>query len=307
MNDKKTKLYKQSTKLKMPKLTSKTRITKKTRQYVAVISAIIVISITILLFIIYPNNAITFSNEIFLGALLGIMIPSAILDLINQRWFDAIEQQLPVLVRGVSEIQETGLTFIKGFEKVTEYGMIQSPLREEVNQLTVHMSWGLSFEQALTQFKNRIASPAVNRFCTLILEAGRSGGQIRKVFGATSTFMEEIKEMDKETSAQMRPYLIIIYTAFFVFVFTSIILLSAFFVPLESYTQIINPVMAVGPREFRDFFYRTMFVSGVLGGLMAGKIGERRLAAGLKHSVIMTIIGYVVFFVFIPPNWMVLP
>jgi flagellar protein FlaJ len=286
VKEKKPKLFSKGKKLKMPKITGKARIAKKTRQYVAVISAVLAFIVSILLFIIWPNTAIDFLNEIFLGALFAVMVPSAILDFINQRWFDAIEQQLPVLVRGVSEVQETGLTFIKGFEKVAEYGMVQSPLREEVKQLSVHMSWGLSFEQALKEFKDRIASPAVNRFCTLILEAGRSGGQIRKVFGATSTFMEEMKEMDKETTAQMRPYLIIIYTAFFVFVFTSIILLSAFFVPLESYTQIINPVMAVGPREFRDFFYRTMFVSGLLGGLMAGKIGERRV---------------------IPPNWMVLP
>ena len=248
-----------------------------------------------------------FVNEIFLGAVFVVMVPTAILDIINQRWFNAIEEQLPVLVRGVSEIQETGLTFIKGFEKVAEYGMVQPPLREEVNRLTVNMSWGLSFEQALKEFKNRIASPAVNRFCTLVLEAGRSGGQIRKVFGATSSFMEEMRELDKETAAQMRPYLIIIYTAFFVFAFTSIILLSSFFVPLESYTQVINPIVSVGPREFRDFFYRTMFVSGILGGLMAGKIAERRVVAGLKHSTILTIIGYVTFYLTIPPNWMVLP
>jgi len=306
MKDKKPKLFSKGKKLKMPKITGKARIPKKTRQYVAVISVVIAFIISILLFIIWPNGAINFINEIFLGALFIVMVPSAILDFINQRWFDAIEQQLPVLVRGVSEVQETGLTFIKGFEKVAEYGMVQSPLREEVKQLSVHMSWGLSFEQALKEFKDRLASPAINRFCTLILEAGRSGGQIRKVFGATSTFMEEMQEMDKETTAQMRPYLIIIYTAFFVFAFTSIILLSSFFVPLQSYTQLINPVMAVGPREFRDFFYRTMFVSGLLGGLMAGKIGERRVAAGLKHSIIMTVIGYITFYVFIPPNWMVL-
>lgn len=306
MKDKKLKLFNKGRKLKMPKLAGKARISKKIRQYVAIVSVVVVIVASILFFVFWTDSAVTFTNEIFLGALLVVIVPSAILDFINQRWFDAIEQELPVLVRGISEIQETGLTFIKGFEKVSEYGMVQSPLREEVNQLTVHMSWGLSFEQALREFKNRIDSPAVNRFCTLVLEAGRSGGHIRKVFGATSMFMQEMKEMDKETTSQMRPYLIIIYTAFFVFIFTSIILLSSFFVPLEGYTQIINPVVVIGQRDFRDFFYRTMFVSGFLGGLMAGKIGERRVMAGLKHSVIMTVVGYISFYVFIPPNWMVI-
>jgi hypothetical protein len=48
-----------------------------------------------------------------------------------------------------------------------------------------------------------------------------------------------------------------------------------------------------------------MLVSALFGGLMAGKIGERRVAGGLKHSIVMLVAGYVIFFVIVPPNWMV--
>jgi flagellar protein FlaJ len=233
------------------------------------------------------------------------MVPSAILDYINQRWMDAIEDQMPLLVRGISEIQQTGLTFVQAFDKIVENRMVHPPLSEEVDTLTVTMSWGLSFEEALRRFRDRIASPIVNRFCALILEASRSGGQIRKVFAATSGFMQEMKEMDRETSSQMRPYLLIIYTAFLVFVITSMILLNSFFVPMEDYTTIFAPTRLVGVREFRDYFYRTMLVSGLLGGLMAGKIGGRRVAAGLKHAIALMVAGYVIFYIVMPPNWMV--
>ncbi len=46
-----------------------------------------------------------------------------------------------------------------------------------------------------------------------------------------------------------------------------------------------------------------MIVSAVMGGLMAGKIGGRRTLGGLKHIIIQVVVGYVVFFVTIPPNW----
>jgi hypothetical protein len=37
---------------------------------------------------------------------------------------------------------------------------------------------------------------------------------------------------------------------------------------------------------------------------MAGKIGERRVASGMKHSILLAVLGYVIFFAGIPPNWM---
>jgi hypothetical protein len=48
-----------------------------------------------------------------------------------------------------------------------------------------------------------------------------------------------------------------------------------------------------------------MLISALLGGLMAGKIGERRVAGGFKHSTIMMVAGYVLFYILIPPNWKV--
>ena len=190
--------------------------------------------------IIDPNALTVYANEIFLLAVLVIIVPSAILDYENQRWISAIEDQMPLLVRGVSESQETGLTLVKALEKVVDNKMIGHPLSDEVKKLTVQMSWGTSFEQALTNFKERINSPIVNRFCALVLEASRSGGTIKKVFTATSGFMEEMKDMDKETSAQMKPYIIIIYAAFAVFVVVAVLLVRSFFAPMQGAPQIMG-------------------------------------------------------------------
>jgi flagellar protein FlaJ len=241
---------------------------------------------------------------VLLAGTLIVIIPSAILDYENQKWVSSVEKQMPILVRGVSESQETGVTIVKAFEKVVEDKMVGKPLSDEVRTITVQMSWGTSFENALTKFKERIGSPIVNRFCALVLEASRSGGQIKQVFTNTAGFMQDMKEMDEETDQQMRPYIIVIYAAFLVFLFTAIILVQSFFKPLEGYPQILSQVSVMGVSTFRDFFYKNMLISAVTGGLMAGKIGERRIAGGLKHSIILVAIGYGVFFFMIPPGWM---
>lgn len=281
------------------------RISKKARKITAAASLIASAVFVLVVFLIWPGRAALFFNEIFLVAILIAATPSMVVDFIHNKWIDSIEDQMPALVRGISETQETGITFVKALEKVVDDKMVRSPLADEVKKITFQMSWGLSFEEAIRKFKERIGSPMVNRFCALILEASRSGGQIRRVFTATSGFMEEMREMDRETSSQMKPYLIIIYSAFLVFIFTAVILLRSFFAPLEGYSQILSPVNIVGLRQFKDFFYRTMLVSALLGGLMAGKIGGRRVAGGLKHSIAMLLIGYASFFFMIPPNWMV--
>lgn len=278
-------------------------ISKRTKILVAVVPLVSATVFVVLLLVLWPSQLVVFGNEILLAVLLMVTVPSAIVEFFYSRWMRGIEDQMPVLVRGISEVQETGLTFIKGFEKVVEDRMIKSPLSEEVKKLTVHMSWGLSFEEALEMFRDKIGSPVVDRFCALVLEANRSGGQVRKVFRATAGFMEEMKEMEQETTSQMRPYLVIIYAAFFVFLFTSIILLRSFFVPLEGYSELVSPTSVLSSQDFNDFFYRTMIISSFMGGLMAGKIGERRTLGGLKHCIIQAIVGYVLFFITIPPYW----
>ncbi|MGA2767715.1 MAG: type II secretion system F family protein [Candidatus Bathyarchaeia archaeon] len=279
------------------------KISIKTRQIAAAISVVVALGFCVGLFIFQPDTVAVFFSEILLVAIVIVLAPSAILEHVNQKWMNGIEDQMPVLVRGISESQETGITFIKAIEKVVEDKMIRPPLSDEVKKLTVQMSWGLSFEDALKGFRNRINSSIVNRFCTLVLEASRSGGQIRKVFTATSGFMEDMRQMDRETTSQMKPYTIVVYAAFFVFAFTSVVLVRSFFAPLQGLPQILSPLSVGGVSDLKDFFYRTMLISALVGGLMAGKIGERRVAGGLKHSIVLMVVGYFIFYFLIPPNW----
>jgi flagellar protein FlaJ len=279
------------------------KITKKTRLRVALFSFVGVIAFILFFFIIDTDLASQLVNEVLFISILTIAIPSAFFEHQNQKWVEAIEDQMPALVKGVSESQETGLTILKALEKVVDDKMVEHPLSDEVRKITVYMSWGVSFEEALTKFKERIGSPVVSRFCALVLEASHSGGQIKKVFSATSGFMEEMRQMNDDSSSQMKPYIIIIYSAFLVFLFTAVILVQSFFAPLQGSQQVLSQVPIGTTAEFKDFFYKNMLISAMTGGLMAGKIGEQRVAAGLKHSIILSLVGYIVFLILIPPNW----
>jgi archaeal flagellar protein FlaJ len=280
------------------------KVSTKTKQITIGACLVAVLVVVVLIAALSWLTLTTYLNEIFFLSAIIILVPSAVLDLKNQRWMSSIEDQMPMIVRGVAESQETGMTLIRALEKVVDNKMVSGPLSKEVKQLVIEMSWGTSFEDALMHFKNRINSPIVNRFCVLVLEASRSGGTIKKVFTATSGFMEEMKEIDRDTNAQMKPYIIVIYAAFAVFIITSILLVRSFFAPMQGSQQIMSDVTVGGTSGFKDFFYQDMIVSALTGGLMAGKIGERRVAGGMKHSILLLLVGYLVFLAAIPPNWM---
>ncbi len=280
------------------------KVSKKTKKITAAISLVLVVVLVLALWVFSSTLLMKYLNEVFLFSILIVLVPSAVLDLRHQRWLSSIEDQMPLLVRGVAESQETGMTLIKALEKVVDNKMVSGPLSKEVKKMVLQMAWGTSFEDALTNFKDNIDSPIVNRFCVLVLEASRSGGTIKKVFTATSGFMEEMKEIDRDTSAQMKPYTIVIYAAFLVFIVTAILLVRSFFAPMEGSQQLLSQATVGGTSGFKDFFYKNMMVSGLTGGLMAGKIGERRVAGGLKHAIILVVVGYAIFLVAIPPSWM---
>jgi flagellar protein FlaJ len=279
------------------------KISKKIRHYTIVVSVGLVLVLLISIGMIDVNVFSIYSNELLLACILILLIPSAILDYEHHKWIAAIEDQMPMLVRGVSEAQETGLTIIKALDKVVQNKMVAQPLCDEVDKMSVQMAWGTSFEAALVNFKEKIGSPIVNRFCALVLEASRAGGTIKKVFTSTSEFMEEMNEMDKETSSQMKPYIVVIYAAFAVFIVTSTILVQSFFTPLEGSPMILSDVAIGSAEQYTDFFYKNILVSAVTGGLMAGKLGERRVIGGLKHAIVLSLVGYFVLFILIPPNW----
>jgi len=265
------------------------KISKKIRTISGIASlagAVTIILVSVFMFMDQLNHFL------FIGLLVGF-VPIAVLDQMNQSWQAAVNDKLPQLVRDLSEAQETGQTFIKALDEATKikYG----PLSDEVKKVSVQMSWGSSLEKALSHFAERINTLPARRFCILVIEAMRTGGRIRKVFSMTAESMEETLQLSKERESQMRPYIIIIYAAFFVFLFTTIQLLQSFFVPLAE-IDIVGFMTPLGSGEmFHTFFFHMMTIQSVLGGLVAGKVGNGRIIAGLKHAIIMMIAGYIAY------------
>jgi flagellar protein FlaJ len=52
---------------------------------------------------------------------------------------------------------------------------------------------------------------------------------------------------------------------------------------------------ALTPEQFTTLFFRMLMLQGLFIGLAAGKMAEKKIIAGLKHSIILIVVGYLMF------------
>jgi flagellar protein FlaJ len=70
-----------------------------------------------------------------------------------------------------------------------------------------------------------------------------------------------------------------------------VLLFKTFFTSVEGVPLLATPTMA--PTDLQRTFLHMTLIQGFFGGLVAGKMGEGSISAGLKHSLIMMLFGYI--------------
>jgi len=256
---------------------------KKTAWVVSVVLSIIVVATAFLTLFDSP-----LFDEYLLLALVIAVFPSAVLDYVDYRWRRSVDEHLPDLFRSIVQAQEAGMTLPQALEEASQrrYG----PLSAELKKMVAKMSWGESFEEALQSFGERVGTSLTRQTVPLVIEASRSGGHVEKVFEPLGRFVQSTLTAERERSAQTRPYVAIVYVAFFVFLFTIIMLFKTFFVQMSGLSVIRFALLT--PDEARRIFFHMSTVQALFSGLVAGKMGEGTVSAGLKHSVVLLVAGY---------------
>ena len=262
------------------------KVAKQLKDITWITSVLLAIAIIVYASFMFWGTA-TFDEFVFFAIIITIS-PPAVSNYIDYKWRRAIDAHLPDLFRSIVQAQETGLTLPQALEEASkrDYG----PLTAEMRKMTTQISWGRSFEGALQAFEKRVNTVLVQRTTPLIIEASRSGGYVEKVFDPMGKFVQTTLLLDKERRTQTRPYIAIIYVAFFVFLFTIVLLFKSFFASMNGLPMLGTAVMS--PDQMRRIFFHMTTIQALFGGLVAGKMGEGTISAGLKHSLIMMLCGY---------------
>ncbi len=204
-----------------------------------------------------------------------------------------MESEFPSFLADVSSGVDSGMSIPQAIyvTKDREYGRLNA----EIVKMATQISWGIPFEKVFKQFTERTKSPYIEKLTYLIIEANKAGGDIREILQAASRNARELKNIERETDTMIKPYILICYITYFVFLVVILILYKTFILPLAGGGASGFLKAGLSPEGFTTLFFRMLMLQGLFIGLAAGKMAEKKIIAGLKHSIILIVSGYILF------------
>ncbi len=295
------------------------------------ISKIMAVVFLLIGIIFFHSDMAILANFLIISLLMGLL-PSLILTYLKYERIKDIENEFPNFLRDMSEAQKSGTSLADAFRNAakTNYGRLTPEIRKMSNQL----SWGIPLQSVLEKFSERMKdSDIIKRSVRIIIEAYNSGGDIAETMESTAMNVTTIKEAEKERKSMMSQHVVMMYILFFAFVGITIVIsktltpmmnmnlganmlggtIGSFKSPCISCQgssnmlciscSVFSGVSTVfGLGTSTNSYYRAIFLSmiiiqGIFTGLVSGQIGENSPKAGIKHSLIMTTIGFGIFMI----------
>ena len=217
---------------------------------------------------------------------------------------DGIEARLPDFLSDLAETRRAGLTMSAALHScaLSDYG----PLTPEVRKMSQQVGWGVSFNEALAQFAERVKTSLVIRSTSLIIEASRTGGSVAEILKAAAKDAHEIKGLESDRRVQMLTYLIVIYVVFGVFVLVIGVLDGQFIPQVVAANQVAAEVSNLGSQSFGNqntidleaihfAYFLGAMVQSVGNGMVGGVLSEGRISSGFRHAALMATISWLVF------------
>lgn len=238
------------------------------------------------------------NNTMAFGLIIAFVFP-AIVEFNNYRWGRQVDKNIPRLLRDVAEAVRSGVTLPRALEEASQrdYGPISKELEHAVSVFILGASW----EDSLMSLAQRLRRPSALRLSTILIEAHQTGGKMIEVLNASVNLFSSLDEYREEQYGNMRPYMMTIYMATIIFLIIAYIVLHQFLNPLYAASAgatVEESGLLAGVLDinyYTSILFWASIIESIFGGLIAGKIGDRTLSAGLRHSVILTALTLVFF------------
>ncbi|MBI4168234.1 MAG: type II secretion system F family protein [Candidatus Aenigmarchaeota archaeon] len=272
-------------------------------------------------------------NLVFLSILV-IIGPYLIKKYLDYSWIKSLEEQFPSFLRDLAESQRSGMNLIQALSSAADsnYGKLTPEIRSIVN----HYTWGVPFERIVEIFISRTKnSELMTRSMRIIKEAYASGGNITLTLESVAKDVAVIKDAEKERKTALGQHVAIMYAIFFMFLII-VLALTKILIPMFKQQSLslsgstdfgfsdpcklctglkadlnCTPCSIYGVVcsmfginagvgcYYTALFFSMLMLQGVFGGLVAGQISENSVTSGLKHSMIMTGVGFATFSILI--------
>ncbi len=220
----------------------------------------------------------------------------------HDKHINQIEDRLPDFLRDVAEAGRFGMTLADAIVVASEgrYGK----LTPEIKKMAARIDWGVTANEAIRLFSEKVKTPLVDRVCAIIMKSNDAGGNVADVLTLVANDTKQVQIMDKERNLSMSTYIAVIYISFFVFLFTILILNATFLPQMRKAGEETSELMsAEGGATIQiiqtqsisaiQFSYLIASLAHAVGdGMIAGSLSTGKLKNGLVHSFILLVAAF---------------
>lgn len=237
-------------------------------------------------------------------AFIVAVMPPSFLNFYETRRTGRLEAEYPALMRDISLSVRSGMTLEESISIAAEgqYGALTPAIKKIDNMV----SWGVSFEEALLHFVKKYPTLLIRRTVFTLIEAFRMGGQLDTILEGVATDVGETKALERKRSSETKPYVMVCYISYFVFLAVILIMGYVFLPMMQEAADITGGAalpggmgqFAVSEDElalYNRLFFHALVIQGFFSGIVTGKLGEGKAIAGLKHSVFFIVVAVIAY------------
>jgi flagellar protein FlaJ len=220
-----------------------------------------------------------------------------------------IEKRFPDTLNILSSANQMGIRLVDALNLVARWS--EGVLAEELRKVRNDIRWNHDIERALLQFANRLRVPQVTRTMKLIAKGNYSSSDLSEIISIAAEDTRNRHQIERKRRSEMSAYTAIVIIGFLVYLAVVVMLDTSYLTPISQLTTtaaegagenaaaggaggVIN-VGTVPVQIYRTVFFHSALIQGIGSGLLAGKLAENNVLAGLKYSIGLVVITLVVF------------
>lgn len=266
-----------------------------------------------------------------------VATPQLLFRYTKYRELKEMEQRFPTFLRDLTESISSGMPFHKSIQSAskTDYGKLSKEIKKMSNQI----SWGMTVDKVLNQFRDRVKrSKRLYTTIGILRESYLSGGNIISILESIADDVTMLEESDKERRSILNQYVILMYAVCIIFIVIAVAI-NRLLLPIFSSTpgaglaggplSLTSPcdectdvncnicslfegtaqyVFSIEPKTigayYTSLFFFMSLIVAIFSGLVAGQIAENSVTAGIKHSLILVAITFGAFSILIRTGFM---
>ncbi|WP_254821512.1 type II secretion system F family protein [Haloglomus halophilum] len=210
-----------------------------------------------------------------------------------------ISSRFPDTLNILSSANQMGIRLVDALDLVSRWS--EGTLADELRKVRNDITWNHDIEGALLSFADRLRVPQVTRTMKLIAKGSRSSSDLSEIISIAAEDTRNRYQIEQNRRQEMSAYTAIVAIGFLVYLAVIVLLDTSYLQPIgqmatdaQGNTDLLT-VSTVPVDQYRTIFFHSALIQGAGSGLLAGKLAENDILAGLKYSIVLVAIALAVF------------